>query len=54
MSVIASSDAIGTSPSGTSLNGLDGINLFLAGMQSGFGLFVAVLEKWTKRTSASS
>jgi hypothetical protein len=52
MVVIASSDAIGASPSSTSLNGLDGINFFLAGMQSGFGPFVAVLladEKWTQQ-----
>jgi MFS family permease len=52
MAVIASSDAIGASPSSTSLNGLDGINFFLAGMQSGFGPFVAVLladEKWTRQ-----
>ncbi len=57
MAVIASSDAIGASPSCTSLNGLDGINFFLAGMQSGFGPFVAVLladEKRPNRTSASS
>ena len=34
------------------LNGLDGINFFLAGMQAGFGPFVAVLladEKWTQQ-----
>jgi MFS family permease len=52
MAVIASSDAIGASPSSTSLHGLDGINFFLAGMQSGFGPFVAVLlanEKWTQQ-----
>src|SRR5712671_6008026 len=52
MAVIASSDAIGASPSSTSLNGLDGTNFFLAGMQSGFGPFVAVLladEKWTQQ-----
>ena len=52
MAVIASSDAIGASPSSTSLRGLDGINFFLAGMQSGFGPFVAVLladEKWTQQ-----
>ena len=50
MTVTASSDAIDASPSSTSLSGLDGVNLFLAGMQSGFGPFVAVLladEKWT-------
>ena len=52
MAVIASSDAIGASPSSASLNGLDGINFFLGGMQSGFGPFVAVLladEKWTQQ-----
>src|SRR5258705_9371918 len=52
MAVIASPDAIGASPSSTSLNGLDGINFFLGGMQSGFGPFVAVLladEKWTQQ-----
>src|SRR5713101_2792737 len=52
MAVIASSDAIGASPSSTSLRGLDGINFFLAGMQAGFGPFVAVLladEKWTQQ-----
>jgi MFS family permease len=52
MAVITSSDAIGVSPSTTSLRGLDGINFFLAGMQSGFGPFVAVLladEKWTQQ-----
>jgi MFS family permease len=52
MAVIASSDAIGAPPSSTSLHGLDGINFFLAGMQSGFGPFVAVLlanEKWTQQ-----
>jgi hypothetical protein len=52
MAITASSDAIGSSPSSTSLSGLDGVNLFLAGMQSGFGPFVAVLladEKWTQQ-----
>src|SRR5258705_13782184 len=53
MAVIASSDAIGASPSSSSLNGLDGTNFFLSGMQSGFGPFVAVLladEKWTQQS----
>jgi hypothetical protein len=48
--ITTSSDATDPSPSSTSLNGLDGVNFFLAGMQSGFGPFVAVLladEKWT-------
>ena len=51
MAVTASSDAIGSSPSGTSLGGLDGINFFLAGMQAGFGPFVAVFladKNWTQ------
>jgi MFS family permease len=50
MAVTASPGAFDSSPSSTSLNGLDGINFFLAGMQSGFGPFVAVLladERWT-------
>jgi hypothetical protein len=50
--ITASSDAITSSPSSTSLSGLDGVNLFLAGMQSGFGPFVAVLladEKWIQQ-----
>src|SRR5258708_16244221 len=49
MAVTASSGAMDSSPSSTSLNGLDGINVSLAGMQSGFGQFVGVLladEKW--------
>jgi hypothetical protein len=44
----ASFDA--TAPSLSSLRGLDGVNLFLAGIQSGFGPFVAVVlahQKWT-------
>lgn len=52
MAVTAVSDAMDLSPSGSSLRGLDGINFFLAGMQSGFGPFVAVLlanEKWTQQ-----
>ena len=52
MAVIASSEAIGASPTSTSLSGLDGINFFLSGMQAGFGPFVAVLladEKWTQQ-----
>src|SRR5215831_639730 len=52
MSITAASDAIDLSPSSPSLNGLDGINFFLAGMQAGFGPFVAVLladEKWTQQ-----
>jgi MFS family permease len=52
MSITTASDAIDLSPSRTSLSGLDGINFFLAGMQAGFGPFVAVLladEKWTQQ-----
>jgi hypothetical protein len=52
MAVTTSSAAIDSSPSSASLRGLDGVNLFLAGMQSGFGPFVAVLladEKWTQQ-----
>src|SRR5262249_7450938 len=52
MSITAASDAIDLSPSSSSLNCLDGINFFLAGMQAGFGPFVAVLladEKWTQQ-----
>jgi hypothetical protein len=57
MAVTASSGAMDSAPSSTSLNGLDGINFFLAGMQSGFGPFVAVLladENGANKTSASS
>jgi MFS family permease len=52
MAITTSSGAIDSSPSSTSLSGLDGVNFFLAGMQSGFGPFVAVLlanEKWTQQ-----
>jgi MFS family permease len=52
MAITAASNAIDLSPSGTSLSGLDGINFFLAGMQAGFGPFVAVLladAKWTQQ-----
>jgi MFS family permease len=45
-------DAIEPSPSGTSLRGLDAVNLFLAGALSGFGPYVAVFladEKWTQQ-----
>src|SRR5262249_17688435 len=52
MAITAASDAIDLSPSSTSLSGLDGINFFLAGMQAGFGPFVAVLlayEGWTQQ-----
>jgi MFS family permease len=52
MSITAASDTIDLSPSSPSLSGLDGINFFLAGMQAGFGPFVAVLladEKWTQQ-----
>jgi MFS family permease len=52
MTTITSSDALQMSPSDRSLSGLDGLNFFLAGMQAGFGPFVAVLlaaEKWTQQ-----
>jgi len=45
------SDAIEPSPSSTSLRGLDVVNLFLAGVLSGFGPYVAVFladQKWTQ------
>jgi MFS family permease len=51
MAITAASDTLDVSPSSASLRGLDGINFFLAGMQSGFGPFVAVLladERWTR------
>jgi MFS family permease len=51
-STAATSDAIDLPPLSKSLSGLDGINFFLAGMQAGFGPFVAVLladEKWTQQ-----
>jgi MFS family permease len=40
------------SPAAASLNGLDGINLFVAGMQAGFGPYVAVYladQKWPQQ-----
>jgi MFS family permease len=43
MAITAPSGALEVSPSDTSLGGLDWLNFFLAGMQSGFGPFVAVL-----------
>jgi MFS family permease len=52
MAITAAPPAIDLSPSSTSLGGLDRINFFLAGMQAGFGPFVAVLladEKWTQQ-----
>jgi MFS family permease len=52
MAITTSSDAIDSSPSSMSLSGLDGVNFFLAGMQSGFGPFVAAFlvdEKWTQQ-----
>ena len=45
-------DAIEPSPSGTSLHGLDAVNLFLAGALSGFGPYVAAFlaeQKWTQQ-----
>jgi MFS family permease len=52
MAISAASDAIDLWPSSTSLSGLDALNFFLAGMQAGFGPFVAVLlagENWTQQ-----
>jgi MFS family permease len=52
ISTTAASNAIEQSSCSQSLSGLDGINFFLAGMQAGFGPFVAVLladEKWTQQ-----
>jgi MFS family permease len=46
-------DAIGPSPSGASLRGLDGVNLLLAGALSGFGPYVAVFlaeQNWTQQS----
>src|SRR3984885_4087172 len=45
-------DTIEPAPSGTSLCGLDAVNLFLAGALSGFGPYVAVFlaeQKWTQQ-----
>jgi len=45
-------DAIEPSPSDTSVRGLDGVNLLLAGALSGFGPYVAVFladQNWTQR-----
>ena len=53
MAVTASSEAMGASSSRASLNALDGVNFFLAALQSGFGPFVAVLladEKWSQQS----
>ena len=53
MAITASPEAIDVSPATTSRNGLDWVNFFLAGMQAGFGPFVAVLladEKWTQES----
>ena len=51
MAIAASSSPLDISPSDTSLNGLDWLNFFLGGMQSGFGPFIAVLlavEGWSQ------
>ena len=51
MAITAPTGALDVSPSDTSLSGLDWLNFFLAGMQSGFGPFVAVLlavEGWSQ------
>ncbi len=52
MAITTASHTIDLSPSRTSLSSLDGLNFFLAGMEAGFGPFVAVLladEKWTQQ-----
>ena len=46
------SNAIGPTPSDTSLRGLDAVNLLLAGALSGFGPYVAVFlaeQNWTQQ-----
>src|SRR5882757_78318 len=46
------SAAIGKSPAGASLRGLDAVNLLLAGALSGFGPYVAVFladQNWTQQ-----
>lgn len=51
MAVIESNAVIGESASSTSLSALDGVNFFVAGMQAGFGPFVAVMlaeRQWTQ------
>jgi MFS family permease len=45
-------DAVGPSPSDASLRGLDGVNLLLAGVLSGFGPYVAAFlaeQNWTQQ-----
>jgi hypothetical protein len=45
-------DAIEPSPSGASLRGLDAVNLFLAGVLSGFGPYVAAFlaeQNWAQQ-----
>src|SRR5258708_4859583 len=51
-STAGASNAIGPSPSDTSLRRLDAVNLLLAGALSGFGPYVAVFlaeQKWTQQ-----
>jgi MFS family permease len=46
-------DVTGPSPSGASLRGLDGVNLLLAGVLSGFGPYVAAFlaeQNWTQQS----
>src|SRR6516165_10885176 len=53
ISGVRAPDAMDISPSITSLTGLDAINFFLAGMQAGFGPFVAVLladARWNQQS----
>jgi MFS family permease len=52
MTVTTAPEALDTSPTSTSRTGLDWVNFCLAGMQSGFGPFVAVLlagERWSQQ-----
>jgi MFS family permease len=49
---VEADDTIAPSPSATSLRGLDGVNLFLAGVLSGFGPYVAAFlaeQNWTQQ-----
>jgi hypothetical protein len=58
MMVVASdsaevADAVGPSPTGASLRGLDGVNLLIAGALSGFGPYVAAFlaeQNWTQQS----
>ena len=50
---VGGAEAIAPSPSFASLRGLDGVNLFLAGVLSGFGPYVAAYlaeQNWTQQS----